>query len=79
MVSFMKYVSAVDTLGEPVQLNFRGQNRYRTARGGFLTMISYLCVLLLGLELFQRFYLQQDPIVTRYEKRHEAAKRLNLW
>ena len=79
MKTLMQYISDFDTFGQPIKVRFRGKGHYKTTRGGLLTMITYLCVVFLGLELSQRFYKRSEPIVTRYERRHSVIEPINLW
>ena len=71
-------VQSLDNYGTGVSLNFRGQDRYKTTRGGLITIISYIVVLLLGFELVQRWVTRQDPVVSSYEVFGETYGKYDL-
>ena len=58
-----KKITDLDNLNGPVTLNFRGKDRFKTLRGGILTLAIYLCVLLLSLSLIERWLTRNDPVV----------------
>ena len=57
----------LDSFGRPVTLNFRGNDRYKTVRGGLITLLSYLCALLLSMSIIERWYTRLDPVISTYE------------
>jgi predicted small integral membrane protein len=57
-----------DVYARPVNLNFRGRDRFATTRGGLLSIMVYITGAWLGLALLERFYSQVDPIISVYDK-----------
>ena len=45
----------MDAFAKPVQLNFRGRERFATVRGGLLTILVYAASAWFSLSLFIRF------------------------
>ena len=60
-------IADLDNFGPTVALNFRGKDRFKTTRGGLITIVSYLVVLLLAMELIERWFTRKDPVIASYE------------
>ena len=52
-----------DAFAKPVYLNFRGRDRYATARGGVLTLIVYLVSIFASWNLFSKLITKRDPLI----------------
>ena len=64
-----KVVLDLDAFAKPVQVNFRGRERFATMRGGFLTILVYLATTWFSFSLLIRFIHRVDPEIQNYETR----------
>lgn len=68
----------VDVFAKPVQLNFRGRERFATIRGGILTLLVYFATAYLSFALLDNFIYQRDPVIQTYDMRLEPDEVLHL-
>ena len=59
-------------------MNFRGKDTYSTTRGGIITLIVYVIVLTLSLELIKRLYNKSEPTILTYDTFTSAPDVANL-
>ena len=67
MKSVINKITDLDNFAPAVTLNFRGKDRFKTTRGGIITIVSYIAVLILGIELLERWITLKDPVIAQYE------------
>ena len=51
----MKMVSGFDIYGHPIEINYKGDNQYRTLLGAFCTLAVYGLIMFNAISLFQAF------------------------
>ena len=49
MFKFSKYLTSLDSFGEPVTLNYKGSSTFKTGFGAFFTIVTSAFILTYGL------------------------------
>ena len=66
MKSINKFLAGQDQLGPPIRLNFKGSDRWQTARGGVITIAMYMIFLWQALYLCKKFVRREDSEISSY-------------
>lgn len=53
---FGKYLKEVDIFGQPISVLYQGSDVYKTRLGGFVTILTYVLVLINSIELGQDYF-----------------------
>ena len=61
MKKFSTWLSQRDTFGEPITINYKGDNRYRTVFGATLTIIENIVFLIVATIGVIDLYNYKDP------------------
>jgi hypothetical protein len=56
MSKLINFIASFDRYGEPVGVNFKGQDTYKTSLGGILSMLGNLIFLLYSIEKGAAWY-----------------------
>ena len=54
----------MDHFGSSLRLNFRGEESFKTKRGGLITLGTYVLAFILQLELLTQLWTQEDPEIS---------------
>ena len=70
----LKQLSKLDSFAEQVTFNFRGSDKYRTARGGVVTIIVYAVIAWQAFLLLTQYVTQVDPTIKAYDIHYEPEE-----
>ena len=73
-----KRIADMDAFGAPIKLNFRGDQNFKTKRGGIITCLIFTCTFWLVWIQLTQFYTLEDPNYSAYETSWLADKPVNL-
>ena len=77
MASFGKFLKRQDTFGQPVTLNYRGMDQYKTCWGALLTLLHKSFIFVVAVISILDLLDYRDPNVTQYniyDKRSDGTE-----
>ena len=72
MAGLKEKVVDIDIFGPVIGLNFRGRSRFKTLRGGLLTILLNVVAFYQSMNLLMQLYTQEDPKISVHEVSHLA-------
>ena len=78
MFGISKALKSVDMYGHPINVNYRGENSYKTSYGGLLSLLTYFLTIIMVVRATEELVLMKDPSVKVDQKPLSYADREEL-
>ena len=66
--SFKRLLRSVDTFGHPIKVNYRGEESYKSALGGLMTLLVYSLTIVVVVRAIEEIAEMNEPKLIEYYK-----------
>ena len=65
-VSFSNLLKSIDSFGHPIQVNYKGEETFKSLVGGVLSLLSLALTLVLVLKAVNEIVAMEEPTLTEF-------------
>ena len=65
-MSLSKLLKSIDSFGHPIQVNYNGEETYKSLVGGVLSLLSLALTLVLVLKAVNEIVAMEEPTLTEF-------------